>query len=248
MREQKAVPSEAPVASAKPAAEPVVPAPTPTPTAPPAQEAKPKKVASDCPKTDPVSFPSADFEAAVRLKLQKPTGDISRADLKRLHSLNLVNVSLSELDVCLFPHMTGLKELFLGKGDYSDLSPISGATGLESLRASLNKVSDLRPLSKLTKLDRLDLGHTEVTDLSPIASLTNLTELMLDDTQVADLAPLSGMKLLERLSIQRTKVAKVPDLKDLKKLKFVYVTGTPADEDPTSWAPFRRVGAKIVNQ
>lgn len=247
--EKPAVPSEttaAPVASAKEPAPLPAPAPTATPAAAP--EARPKKLAADCPKGAGVSFPSSDFEAAVRLKLQKPTGDVTQSDLKRLRSLNLVNVPLSELDVCLFPHMTGLKELFLGKGDYDDLSPIASATGLESFGATQNKVSDLSPLAKLTRLDRLDLAKSQVSDLTPIAGLALLTELTLDDTQVADLAPLAGMKQLERLSIQRTKVAQVPDFKDWKKLKFVYVVGTPADEDPTLWAPFRRAGAKIVNQ
>ncbi len=238
---------ELPAPSAK---ELPTPAPTPPPSAAraPTPEAKPKKLAADCPAFDVVSFPSPDFEAAVRLKLQKPTGDVTKADLKRLRSLNLANVSLNELDICLFPHMTNLKELFLGKGEYSDLSPISGATALESLGASRNHVSDLKPLAKLIHLDRLDLGHTEVADLAPIAGLTLLSELTLDDTQVADLSPISGMKQLERLSIQRTKVAKVPELKELKKLKFVYVTGALGDEDPMAWAPFRQTGAKVVNQ
>lgn len=224
-------------------------APTPPPAAPaPTPEAKPKKLAADCPASDVVGFPSPDFEAAVRLKLQKPTGNVTKADLKRLRSLNLANVSLNELDICLFPYMTNLKELFLGKGEYSDLSPISGATGLESLGASRNHVSDLKPLAKLSRLDRLDLGHTQVADLAPIAGLTLISELTLDDTQVADLSPIIGMKQLERLSIQRTKVAKVPELKELKKLKFVYVTGALGDDDPMAWAPFRQAGAKVVNQ
>ena len=183
----------------------------------------------------------------MRRKLEKPTGDISKADLGKLRSLNVAQIKLAALDVCVFPHMSGLKELFLGAGSYSDLSPISAAVQLESLRASQNKVSDVSPLQKMTKLDRLDLGQTEVSDLKPLSKLVNLTELMLDNTQVADVTPLSGMTKLERLSLNNTKVTDVSVLAVAKKLKFVYVVGTPAAADMNFGALIKN-GTKVMTE
>jgi len=208
---------------------------------------KPKKTPEDCPKGNELSIGDPELEKAIRFKLQKETGTLTVADLKRLTSLNLSQSKIHELDICLFPHMTNLKELFLGPGDLDDLSPIEDLTKLESLRASLNKVNDIKPLSKMTKMDRLDLGQTKVSDLEPLEEMTKLTELSLDGTPVADLSPLSEMKDLERLSIKRTQVKDVSPLKDLAKLKFVYVTDTPADQDPMSFAPLRANGTKIMN-
>ncbi|MEZ4221223.1 MAG: leucine-rich repeat domain-containing protein [Polyangiaceae bacterium] len=192
-----------------------------------------------------LSFDDAQVEAAVRLKLQKPQGEISYAELGKLTSLNLSQTETHQLDPCIFPHTKNLKELFLGPGDVSDLSMLADLTKLETLRASINKVEDLKPLAKLTKLDRLDLGRTQVRDVAPLAGLTQLTELALDDTPVSDVSPLGKLENLERLSLQRTRVKDVSALKGLKKLKFLYIQDTPV-EDTSALAPLRANGLKIV--
>jgi hypothetical protein len=56
------------------------------------------------------------------------------------------------------------------------------------------------------------------------------------------------MTKLEKLSIQRTKVKDASPLKALKKLKFLYVNGTPADEDGMTLAPIRGKGTKVFDQ
>jgi internalin A len=226
-------------------------APTPPPA--PAEAPKParvKKKPEDCPKDSKVvSFSSKPFEDELRKKLQKAQGDITLAELKTVKSLNLSQATLDELDVCVFPHMTGLKELFLGPSEQlDDLSPIARATKLESLRASINQVRDISPLSGMTKLDRLDLGRTQVSDLKPLSEMTVLTELQLDDTPVEDLKPLEKLTKLERLSIQRTRVKDVSVLKNLKSLKFLYVSGSPAADDAMGLAAVRSNGAKVIDQ
>lgn len=247
---------DAPKTEAKPAetaaADKAPPPSTPTPPPAPTAEAKPKKAKkqlADCPKGPAVTFEQKGVEDEVRRKLPKPTGDITIAELKKLKSFNMSQVKgLEELDVCIFSHMTGLKELFLGEGNFDDLSPIAGATNLESLRASINQVSDLAPLSKLKKLDRLDLGRTQVKDVTPLAELTALTELQLDGTQVEDISPLAKLTQLEVLSLKGSKVKDLSPLDGLKKLKSVDGRDTPADEDPMNFAKLRGRGVKIVNQ
>lgn len=208
---------------------------------------KPKKKLEDCPTGNTLSIDDPALEQGIRFKLQKMKGTLTKADLGRLASLNLSQAKVNELDICVFPHMTSLKELFLGPGDLDDLSPIAGLKNLETLGASINQVSDLTPIAGLTKLDRLDLGRTKVKDLSPLKGLTRVTELMLDSTPVEDLSPLAGMKDLEKLSINKTQVKDVSPLAGLKKLKFLYVAETPADEDPMSFAPIRANGTKVIN-
>jgi hypothetical protein len=241
--EEKAAPAAQP--SAKPAPPPAAPttaeAPAPTPPA------KPKRTKEDCPPGPTVEITNPALEAQIRLKLQKADGAITSADLRKLKSLNATSAKLQELDVCVFSHMTGLKELFLGPGEYEDLSPIAGATGLETLRASLSKVSDLSPLAKMTKLDRIDLGHTQVKDLSPIAGATVLTELVIDNTLVEDVTPLAKMTKLETLSIKNSRVKDVSALKDLK-LKALYVVGAPVEDDPSAFAAIRAKGTRVVIQ
>jgi internalin A len=231
-------------------------APAAAPSASPAAAASPKenqpvaarKKADDCPKSGPIPFGSKAFEDEVRKKLAKPSGDITPLDLRKLRSLNVSSVKLDQLDPCIFPHMKALRELFLGPGDYDDLSPLSGLVHLESLRASISQVKDIQALAEMHKLDRLDLGRTQVADLAPLAKLTLLTELQLDDTPVEDLTPLSKLTKLERLSIQRTKVRDVTALKGLRALEFLYIAGSPLDDDPMALAPVRARGVKIIAQ
>jgi internalin A len=238
--------AEAPQEKRPPKAEAAPPA---APTAEAPKPKKAKKQLADCAKGPNVTFEQKGVEDEVRRKLPKPTGDITIADLKKLKSFNMSQVKgLEELDVCIFTHMTGLKELFLGEGTFDDLSPIAGATNLESLRASINQVSDLAPLAKLKKLDRLDLGRTQVKDITPLAELTALTELQLDGTQVEDIAPLAKLSLLEVLSLKGSKVKDLSPLDGLKKLKSVDGRDTPADDDPMNFAKLRGRGVKIVNQ
>lgn len=248
--ESPAGPAKASVSANKPADKPssmVIPVEEKAaPEEAPAPQ-KPKKKLEDCPKGNTLSFDSPELEQGVRFKLQKMEGDLTTADLRRLTSLKLTDMKVHELDICLFPHMVNLKELFLGPGDLDDLSPIADLKNLETLVASINQVSDITPLTNLTKMDRLDLGRTKVKDLSPLKGMTRMTELQLDSTQVEDLSPLSGMKDLETLSIKKTQVKDVSPLAGLKKLKFLYVTDTPADEDPMSFAPIRANGTKVIN-
>jgi internalin A len=222
------------------------PAPAATPATAEAAAPKPKKRLEECAKGPNVDFESKEIEAEVRKKLPKPEGPITIADLGKLRSLNLSQLKLADLDVCVFSRMKGLKELFLGPGTYDDLSPISSATQMESLRASISQVKDIKPLEKLTLLDRLDLGRTQITDVKPLASLTKLSELQLDDTAVEDVSPLAKLTLLTTLSLKRTRVKDVSALKDLKKLKFLYTGGSPLDADPMSVAPVRANGTKII--
>lgn len=238
------------VSASKPSDKPgglVIPVEESQPSAPQPTAQRPKKKPEDCPAGDTLSIDNPELEQAIRLKAQKPKGDLTKADLRRLTSLNLSQAKVHELDVCLFPHMVNLKELFLGPGDLDDLSPIANATKLETLRASLNNVSDVSPLAKMTKMDRLDLGRTQVKDLSPLANMKALTELILDSTQVEDVSPLSQLTELENLSLKRTKVKDVAPLANLKHLKTIYVAETPADEDPMTFAPLRANGTKVIS-
>lgn len=175
----------------------------------------------------------AALEADVRIKLaKKPADKVMRGELANVKSLNLTKNGnhTDDLDPCLMPLFTGLKDLFLGEGELDDLSPLQTLTQLWSLRASGTKIKDLKPLSHLVNLDRLDLSRTQVSDLEPIKTLALLTELQLDDTTVEDLTPLSSLKKLQKLHLRNTPVKNLAPLKDLRDLQLLEVQGTPVTD------------------
>jgi internalin A len=214
------------------------------PTLAPAAVVAPKAEAEKKPKEDFSKIeckegPDADFhdkglEAEIRRKLEKPDGVIKKADLAKVKSVNLARdkeAKVDYLDPCIFPHLTQVKDLFLGPGELTDISLLSKLSKLVSLRASMNQVSDVSALKNLKNLDRLDLGHTQIVDVSALSGLTSLTELQLDNTKIKDVSPLAGLKNLVRLSLQRTEVKDIAPLKSLEKLKFLYIAGSMV-EDP----------------
>lgn len=217
-----------------------------TPPAP----ALPKKSAADC-KPHPASIDFGDdtaLENEVRRKLGKDAGTIAPADLAQIRSLNLASAKVRQIDPCIYPMFASLKDLFLGSGDYDDLSPLTKLTTLEALRVSLSHVKDLRPIEGLKRLDRLDVSHTQVGDdeLKSVGQLANLTELMLDETRVTDLTPVSNLKKLERLSIKQTGVQSVAALAQLRGLKFLYIFGTSQLSDLSPILPLQSGGLKVI--
>ena len=142
---------------------------------------------------------------------------------------------------------TSLKDLFLGPGEYDDLTPIQKIATLESLRVSLSQVKNLHAIEGLKKLDRLDISHTRVGDeeLKSVGGLVNVTELMLDEDNVSDLAPVANLKKLERLSIKKTMVKSLAPLSQLKTLKFLYIADT-AVSDITPVQPLISGGMKLI--
>jgi internalin A len=243
--EPKTDSSTAPEAAAS-----VAPAPTPTETAAPAPTPTfVKKTAADC-KPHPAAIDfgeDAALEKEVRRKTGKDKGPISPSDLAQIKSINLANAPTHQIDPCIFPMFTSLKDLFLGPGEYDDLSPLQKLTTLESLRASLSQVKDLHPIEGLKRLDRLDLSHTLIGDdnLKSVGSLVNVTELMLDEDSISDLTPVSNMKKLERLSIKKTRVQNLAPIAGIRTLKFLYIADTTvADISPVQ--PLISGGMKLV--
>jgi internalin A len=184
-----------------------------------------------CAKPPAVEFIDPALEKEVRRKASKLEGALTLAELRKVRSVDLTRsgVDIESLDPCMFPQLTSLHQLYIGKGSITDLSPLRGLTQLEGLRISMNPVSDVTPLAGMAQMDRLDLGRTQVRDLSPLKHMTKLTELMLDDTPVDSVAALAGLAKLERLSIKRTRVSDISPLKTLRKLKFLYVGGSPVE-------------------
>lgn len=244
--------SSAPAASATASASAPPPPPPPPPVAstPPAPKFV-KRLASDC-KPHVVDFGGEDtaLEHEVRRKLGKDTGPLTPADLATIKSINLASVpgqQLHQIDPCIFPMFTSLKDLFLGPGDYDDLTPIQKLTTIETLRAALSQVKDLHPIEGLKRMDRLDLSHTLIGDdnMKSIGNLVNVTELMLDEDSIADLSPIANLKKLEKLSIKKTEVKNLTPLAGIKTMKILYIADTPIT-DITPVQPLVAHGMKLV--
>jgi internalin A len=208
-----------------------------------------KKNAADC-KPHPASIDfggDAALEAEVRKKLGKDGGAITPADLGQIKSINLATAKVHQIDPCIFPMFTALKDLFLGPGEYDDLTPLQKLTTLESLRVSSSQVKDLHAIEGLKAMDRLDISHTLVGDeqLKSVGTMVNITDLMLDEDPVTDISPLANLKQLEKLSLKKTGVKSLAPLSQAKTLKFLWIADT-AVTDITPVQPLVAHGLKLI--
>ncbi len=221
-------------AEPKPTAKPLAAAPSPTTTA----SSAPKKPPREC-KGTVATFEDPVLEKMIRVQLSKPEGPIQNSELAKVKTLNLTDSkNMDTLDPCIFPHLKGLKGLYLAPGELDNISLLQGLGNLESLRISITKVKDISPLKSLSKLDRLDIGRTPVRDLTPLAELKNLTEIVMDETEVSDLTPLAGLTKLTLLSIKKTGVKNLGPLSEMKELKNLYIEGSSvSDTSPVRSLP-----------
>ncbi len=139
-----------------------------------------------------VNIPDANLLAAIRIALDKPTGDITDADMLLLTQFDAPSAGIADLTG--LEKATNLTSLKLVGNEISNLAPLSTLTKLTVLWLGSNQVSDLSPLSGLTDLGNLILANNQISDLSPLGSLTKLFLLRLDFNQVSDLSGLSSLE------------------------------------------------------
>jgi internalin A len=239
------------LAEAASSAAPPAPLPTTLASAAPSAAAPAfvKKNAADC-KPHPATIDfggDAALEAEVRKKTGKDTGPITPADLAQIKSINISTGKVHQIDPCIFPMLTAVKDIFLGPGEYDDLTPLQKLTTLMSLRLSYSQVKDLHAIEGLKSMDRLDISHTLVGDdqLKSVGSLVNVTELMLDEDTVSDLTPIANLKKLEKLSLKKTGVKDLTPVSQIKTLKFLWIADTPVT-DITPVQPLIGHGLKLI--
>ena len=113
-----------------------------------AQKARELKLADEI----EVVFPDEDLEVAVRKKLEKPEGPLTRGDVKRLEVLDA-----SEAEI-------------------GNLSGIEHAINLTTLLLAGNQISDVSPLASLTNLTTLGLGGNPLSQESIDVHVPNLRD------------------------------------------------------------------------
>ncbi len=94
-----------------------------------ASSPKPPKVVPNSPEA------KAAIEAAIREAADKPTGELTKADLEKV------------------------TRFVLSFNQITDLKPLAGLTELEELLLDNNQITDLTPLAELTKLEWLWLSN-----------------------------------------------------------------------------------------
>ena len=118
------------------------------------------------------------IEAAIRKAAKKPTGELTKADLKKVRELYFVHEQLT--DVKGLEKLNQLTELSLVDNQLTDVKGLEKLTQLRNLWLTTNQLTDVKWLEKLTQLKCLYLNKNKLTDVKRLEKLTQLKFLFLD--------------------------------------------------------------------
>ena len=155
------------------------------------------------------------IEAAIRRLIKKPTGELTKADLKEVARLSFRGKKLTEVPKGL-EMLTQLTELWLDDNKLTDVRDLENLAKLESLLLSDNKLAEVpKGLEKLTQLKDLYINNNKLKVVKDLENLTQLTWLELSSNQLTDLKGLEKLTKLEFLNLYNNQLT---DLKGLEKL------------------------------
>lgn len=147
-----------------------------------------------------IVFNDPALEKAIREAINKPTGEITKEDVKDIRELSLAGKEIKNLSG--LENLTNLTSLYLSYNPISDISPLQNLTNLTDLDLGVNQIIDISPLQNLTNLTDLGLGNNQISDISPLQNLINLEILYLGNNQISDISPLQNLTNLTCLCIR----------------------------------------------
>jgi len=156
---------------------------------------------------DTVIFKDENLEQAVRDKINKPTGDIYKTDVK-----DVVSLDASDRDI-------------------KDISGIEDLTNLQTFDLSHNQISDISVLNCLTDLETLNLSYNEINDISKLRGLSNLQTLNLNNNQISDISAIQGLNNLKALNLSNNKISDISALKGLTNLQTLWLNNNQISDD-----------------
>ena len=163
--------------------------------------------------TDPI------VEKAIRKRLKKPKGELTKADMEKVTRLGIENKNLTDVPEGL-GNLSQLTYLSLALNQLTNLEGLEKLKKLETLSLVQNNLTDVKSLEKLDQLTDLHLWGNKLTELPEgLEKLDQLTDLDLSINKLTDVKGLENLTQLEELVLDRNQLT---DVKGLEKLKNLY--------------------------
>jgi len=137
------------------------------------------------------------LEGAVRDKLSKSNGVLTKSDIESIRVLSLSNKKLSSLEG--IENLINIEELYLDNNNIVEIDKLKELTKLKVLHLQRNFISDISPLQYLTELQELSLNGNRVLSLKALGGLINLRNLYFTENNITDISPLRGLENIEAL-------------------------------------------------
>ena len=186
--------------------------------------------------SDPSDPNNVKIEKEIRIILQKPTGELTKADLEKVTKLQHLNnnqltdvKSLEKLTRLEFltlrhnPDLTTSQIVELRKAlpkclIYSNPKKLVSDPIVEkAIRGRLRKPTGLLTKADLEVLERLNLHSNQLTSVKGLENLTQLTHLHLNNNQLTDVKGLEKLTQLTELHLEDNPDLTKAQIDELKK-------------------------------
>ncbi len=193
-----------------------------------------------------VTLSDAGFERAVRKHLSKPSGVLTRSDLKKVHSLvlggeqidleglrycpDLYFLSISTPAVTHATYITELKSLrwlWLYQPVLSDFTFLKDCPHLNSLILIGGDPRVLKQISSVKSLVHVRLVRCQLENISPLSNLTNLAYLDVSHNLIQDLQPLHQLQNIFSLEAHHNRITDVSPVCGLKQVVSLILHNNP---------------------
>lgn len=150
-----------------------------------------------------VKFKDEVLEKLIRIELNKPSGDITVLDMKKIEIVDCWDLGVQSEIVSLagLEYAYNLKELSVPYNNIISLQPLKNLRNLTYLVISNNNIKDLSPLSQLINLKELYVNNNYIRDISPLQNLKNLNFLYVSKNQISDISNLDNLTNLQIFDI-----------------------------------------------
>ena len=167
-------------------------------------------------KSPLIAVPVVEEEIRGPFCLNKPTGELTMADLGKVTVLYLQACQLT--DVKGLENLTQLEELNLNGNHITELPKgLEKLTQLKELLLQNNRLTSVKGLENLRQLKELNLSNNQLTDVKGLEKNTQLTELILSGNQLTDVKGLEKLTQLEILELENNPDLTKAQIDELKK-------------------------------
>ena len=207
---------------------------------------------------DVIVFADSNLEAAVRLRLGKPTGDFTPSDIPLLTSLNASSKGITDLSGLEW--FTDLTNVSLHSNQISDLTPSEMSDQPAIVGPALQRPDHRRQptgrddrdgdpvpdakqdqrylpaISGLTKITVLTLYSNKIGELNDLSGMTGLAHLNAHSNQISDISGLGGVSTTMRVLDLRYNdlIVDVSPLAGMTEMVTLYLTRSKISDISTS--------------
>jgi len=153
------------------------------------------------------------LEESVRRGIDKPNGELTISDLKKITKLIASGKGISNLkgiDYC-----TNLRSLDLSNNNIEDIAYLSRLDKLNLLDLSYNQIKDISPIENKKSIETLYLNNNSISDISTLKTLNDITHLYLSKNRISNISPLNYMENLQLLYLNNNNISDIEPLSEL---------------------------------